>query len=249
MLLNRINFQTSRCAVKRQPVSFEYSKTHIKQIYISCSSVESYFCTFYTCLVLQQRHIQNLIKYLRWSFFAYPVNNFKVLTVCAKTLHLRCLKWFSVRLCSNCTSNVLRHHNKQLIRYLHFLHGLRIMCLLLNISEKLHWQMSSNNQERQRFITFTFVNTIQYSCTMKNNIYHSNKWGPPPFLHLDFNPVIVHTLVHSVDKIHVLDVTVDLIWLLFLNILSFNLVATPRKSLRVHKIHKKLFKPPCCCSN
>ena len=34
------------------------------------------------------------------------------------------------------------------------------------------------------------------------------------------------------DKTHVLVVTVDLIWLLFLNILSFNFVATPRKSLR-----------------
>ena len=92
--------------------------------------------------------------------------------------------------------------------------------------------MSSNNQKRQRFITFIFVNTIQYSRPMKNNIYRSSKWEPPLFLHLDTNPVIGHALVHSVDKTHVLDVTVDLIWLLFLNILSFNFVATPRKSLR-----------------
>ena len=91
---------------------------------------------------------------------------------------------------------------------------------------------------------------IQYSCTMKNNIYHSNKWGPPPFLHLDFNPVIVHTLVHSVDKIHVLDVTVDLIWLLFLNILSFNLVATPRKSLRFTRfIRSYLNRPAVALTN
>ena len=47
-----------------------------------------------------------------------------------------------------------------------------------------------------------------------------------------YQPVIGHVLVHSIDKTHVLDVTVDLIWLLFLNILSFNFVATPRKSLR-----------------
>ena len=86
--------------------------------------------------------------------------------------------------------------------------------------------MSSNNQKRQRFITFIFVNTIQYSRPMKNNIYRSSKWEPPLFLHLDTNPVIGHALVH------VLDVTVDLIWLLFLNILSFNFFATPRKSLR-----------------
>ena len=73
---------------------------------------------------------------------------------------------------------------------------------------------------------------MQYSRTLTINIYHSNKWGPPLFLHLDTSFVIGHALVHSVDKTHVLVVTVDLIWLLFLNILSFNFVATPRKSLR-----------------
>ena len=93
--------------------------------------------------------------------------------------------------------------------------------------------MSSKNQKRQRLITFIFVNTIQYSRTLTINIYHSNKWGPPLFLHLDTSSVIGHALVHSVDKTHVLVVTVDLIWLLFLNIISFfNFVATPIKSLR-----------------
>ena len=61
-------------------------------------------------------------------------------------------------------------------------------------------------------------------------------YGDHHFLHLDTNPVICHALVHSVDKTHVLVVTVDLIWLLFLNILSFNFVATPRKSLRFTRI-------------
>ena len=92
--------------------------------------------------------------------------------------------------------------------------------------------MSSKNQKRQRLIAFIFVNTIQYPRTLKNNIGHSNKWGPPLFLHLNTNPVIGHAVVHSVDKTHFLDVTLDLIWLLLLNILSFNVVATPRKSLR-----------------
>ena len=74
---------------------------------------------------------------------------------------------------------------------------------------------------------------MQYSRTLTINIYHSNKWGPPLFLHLDTSFVIGHALVHSVDKTHVLVVTVDLIWLLFLNIISFfNFVATPIKSLR-----------------
>ena len=67
---------------------------------------------------------------------------------------------------------------------------------------------------------------------MKNNICNSNKWVPPLFLHLDTNPVIGHAVVHSVDKTHILDETVDLIWLLFLHILSSNFVVTPRKSLR-----------------
>ena len=107
-----------------------------------------------------------------------------------------------------------------------------IICLPLNISE-LHWQYVLKELETgQRFIALVFVNTIQYLRTLKNNIYHSNKWGPPLFLHLHTNPVIGHALVHSFDKTNALDVTVDLIWLLYLNILSFNFVATPRKSLR-----------------
>ena len=79
----------------------------------------------------------------------------------------------------------------------------------------------------QRLIVFIFVNAIQYPRTLNYNIYHSNKWGPS-FFHLDINRVICCTLVHSVDKTHVLLVTVNLIWLWFLNILSFNFIAAPR---------------------
>ena len=60
----------------------------------------------------------------------------------------------------------------------------------------------------------------------------STKWEPPLFLHLDTSPVIGHTLVHSVDNTHGLVVTVDLIWLLFLNIFYSNFVATPIKFIR-----------------
>ena len=45
-----------------------------------------------------------------------------------------------------------------------------------------------------------------------------------PFFNSHANPVADHVLVHSVDKTHVLVVTVKLIWLLFLNIFSFNFV-------------------------
>ena len=92
--------------------------------------------------------------------------------------------------------------------------------------------MPSKNQKSHRLIAFIFVNTMQYPRTLKNNIYHSNKWGLLQFLHLDISPVTGHNLVHSVGKTHVLIVTVNLIWLLFLNILSFNFVAAPRKFLR-----------------
>ena len=91
--------------------------------------------------------------------------------------------------------------------------------------------ISSEIQERQRLIAFILVNTIQYPRTLQNNIYHSNKRVPPPFFHSDTNPVFGHVLIHSFDKTHVLVVTVELIWLLLLNILSFNFVSTPKKFL------------------
>ena len=57
-----------------------------------------------------------------------------------------------------------------------------------------------------------------------------------------------HVLVHSVDKTHVLDVTVELIRLFFLNILSFNFVPTPNKSLRFRGFRGN-YKPRNYCSN
>ena len=92
-------------------------------------------------------------------------------------------------------------------------------------------KISLKSQKRQRFIAFILVNTTQYPRSLKNNIDDSNKRGPPPLFHSDTNPVLGHVLIHSVDKTHVLVVTVELIWLLFLNILFFNFVPTPKKSL------------------
>ena len=37
--------------------------------------------------------------------------------------------------------------------------------------------------------------------------------GTTTVFHLDTNPVLGHVLIHSVDKTHVLVVTVELIWL------------------------------------
>ena len=95
--------------------------------------------------------------------------------------------------------------------------------------------MSSKNQKRQRLIAFIFVNMIQYPRTLRNNIYHSEKQGTPSFFHPDTNPVIAHALVHFVDKTHILVVTVEVIWLLFLNSLSFNFVLTTLRFTRFRR--------------
>ena len=53
-------------------------------------------------------------------------------------------------------------------------------------------------------------------------------------------PILGHVLVHSVDKTHDLVVTVELIWLLFSNILFFNFVPIPNKSLRFTHFEKAM---------
>ena len=124
------------------------------------------------------------------------------------------------------------HHNKHLIGYFEFLHGSRIICLPLNIPKKLHWQYVLKKLEKTETHRLHFINTLQYPRTLKSNIYHSNEWGLPLFLHVDTSPATGHALVDSVDKTRVLVVTVNLIWLLFLNIVSLKFVATPNNLFR-----------------
>ena len=62
--------------------------------------------------------------------------------------------------------------------------------------------------------------------------------GPLPVFHSDSNLVLDQVLVHSINKTHVLVVTLELTWLLFLNMLSFNFVPTPNKSLRFTRFRK-----------
>ena len=92
--------------------------------------------------------------------------------------------------------------------------------------------ISSKSQKRQRLIT------LQYTCTLKSNIYHSTKREPLPFFHLDTNPVLGHILIHSVGKTHVPVVTVELIQLLLLNIISFDFVPTRKKFVRLKRFRK-----------
>ena len=104
--------------------------------------------------------------------------------------------------------------------------------------------ISSKTQKRQSLIIFVFVNTIQYPHTLKNNMYHSNDRGRPPFFNWDTNHVLGHVLVYSVGKTHVLVVTGELIWLLFLNIRSFNFVPTLNKCFRFTRFRRSYVNLP-----
>ena len=70
------------------------------------------------------------------------------------------------------------------------------------------------------------------------NTYHSHIHGPPPFFHSDTNLGLGHVPIHSVDKTHVLAVTMELIWLLLLSIHFFNFIPTLNKSLRLTRFRK-----------
>ena len=76
---------------------------------------------------------------------------------------------------------------------------------------------------------------IQYPHTLKN-IYISNNRGAPIFFHSYTNTVLGTWSILLTKP--VLVVTVELIWLLFLNIISFNYVPTPNKSLRFTRFIK-----------
>ena len=101
---------------------------------------------------------------------------------------------------------------------------------LMGHSELLH---GSIMQEKQRLITFIFVIMIEHPRILNNNIYRLSKRGPPPFFNQDTSLVLGNVLVYSFEKKnHVLVVTVELIWVFFLNIIS-----------------SKLYTPLCYCSN
>ena len=65
-----------------------------------------------------------------------------------------------------------------------------------------------------------------------------SKRGTPPFFHSGTNLVLGNALVHPFEKNPVLVVTAKLIWLFFLNMLSFNLIQTLNKSLRFRKFRR-----------
>ena len=128
----------------------KYFKTYITYIYILLSDVKSYFWTPYTCLTFQQKHIQNPFKHLGWSILACQVNDFKLLTVCAKTLHFRCLNGFGICVRSNASKSVLCHHDKRLMGYFEFLYGSMDILLSFEYSRKIALTTSLRKARRGR---------------------------------------------------------------------------------------------------
>ena len=81
----------------------------------------------------------------------------------------------------NGSNDVLCHHNKRLMGYFQFLHGSGIICLLLNIPEKSHWQhLLEKPEEAETHLPFKQTGTT--------TIFHS-----------DTNPVFGHILIHSFE--------------------------------------------------
>ena len=103
-----------------------------------------------------------------------------------------------------------------------------MICLPSNISEKIHWQHLFENLRESRLIAFIFANTIQHPRILKNNMTIQAKGEHYHFfVHI---PSLYLTKFWSIlsTKNHVLVVTIEIIWLLFLNVLSF-------KSLRFRR--------------
>ena len=98
--------------------------------------------------------------------------------------------------------------------------------------------------KRERLIAFIFVNTIQHLRILKNRIDHSSEPGPPSFFHPHTKTVLGRILIHFVNKAHVLVATVELIWLLFLDIFSFNFVQTLNRSLRFRRFKRNYVNHP-----
>ena len=133
--------------------------------------------------------------------------------------------------CVRIAPNVSWHHNKHLMRYFKFLLGSRIIYIPFNIPENLYWQYLFQKPEE--------AETHSLYLSQYNTIATHAEEQHPPFSQKGTTTIFsfgcqscaCHVMVYSVDKTHVLVVTVELIWLLFLNMLSFNFISAPNKSL------------------
>ena len=83
--------------------------------------------------------------------------------------------------------------------------------------------ISSKSQKKQRLINFISPPQEQHLPFKET--------GTTTIFSFGYHHVFGHVVIHSFDKTHDLVVTVELIWLLLLNMLSFNFVPTPNKFL------------------
>ena len=77
-------------------------------------------------------------------------------------------KYACVQIASN---NVLSHHNKRVMGYFESLYGLGIICLLLNFSEKLHWQHLIEKSEEAETHQF-YLSPSRTASAIQRNRYH-----------------------------------------------------------------------------
>ena len=88
---------------------------------------------------------------------------------------------------------------------------------------------------------------MQYPCTLKNNIYHSNRREQPPFFHSDTNTWPCSGPFCWQNPCSGCNSGTD--WFAALEYILFQLCSNIEQISYVHKIPKKLCKPPCCGSN
>ena len=175
MLLNRTNyFITFRtlCCAQRQLISLKCFTAQITYFHILISGVECRFCTLYTCLVLQQSHIQNPFKHL--SVFACPLNDFKPLTVYAKNSILNVLKGSKYTCVQIAPNNVLYYH-KHLMGHFEFLDGSRIICFPLNIQKKFDRQhLFEKPKEAETHRLYLFFLLLLFFCFSIRVFFHGH---------------------------------------------------------------------------
>ena len=134
-----------------------------------------------------------------------PVNDFKLLTVWAKILHLRCLNGFGIRLRSECiyqcfvSSWQLSYGTFRIAIWfgdnLTSFEYSRKIALITSLWKARRGRDSSPLSWLMQYNTHAPCRT---TSTIQTNGYHH---------HSDTNPVFGHVLIHSFDKTHVLVVT------------------------------------------
>ena len=131
------------------------------------------------------------------------------------------------------TSDGIFQVTKFLEDNLHFFESFRKIALTTCLRKARRGRDSSPSSLLLRYNTHAPWRTISTIQTNGNNHHF--------FIRI---PILGHILVHFVDKTHVLVVTVELIWLMFLNIFSFDFIPTPNKALRFTRFRRSYVNRP-----